>query len=225
MLLSTQQYCRKRKRCIKWCGFLISLFISFNVTALAYYDIILLHLWFSQLICCIWYNHSFNTIKSMDTTEALNPFMIQGSSQKEFGGCRLSCLCAEVYIDSVTNSWDDISRTLFANSPVNYIQIYKVSKESFGSAEKQSLKYIILRRFLTTVMDGNHLFTQIQSAFCFVKGRSQKMTTWMRVSSSCRMIDRESKNFDKTTNNFGRLVCLPFTIRNVFFNNFLYTLL
>ena len=40
---------------------------------------------------------------------------------KGLGWCRLSCLCAEGKIESVysvTNTWDDSSRTLFVNSSV-----------------------------------------------------------------------------------------------------------
>ena len=46
---------------------------------------------------------------------------IHDNSRIGFGRCRLRCLCAEGKIDSVysvTDSWDDISQTLFVNSPV-----------------------------------------------------------------------------------------------------------
>ena len=45
----------------------------------------------------------------------------QENSRKGFGRSRLSCVCAKELIDSVysvQNSWDDISRALFVNSPV-----------------------------------------------------------------------------------------------------------
>ena len=48
------------------------------------------------------------------------------------GWCRLICLCAEGQIDSVysvTNSWDDISRTLLEKSPAFlYSQIYRIKE-------------------------------------------------------------------------------------------------
>ena len=49
---------------------------------------------------------------------------MQGNSRKGPGRCRLSCLCSEGEIDSVysvTNRSDDISQTLFVNSPVYYL--------------------------------------------------------------------------------------------------------
>ena len=50
-----------------------------------------------------------------------NMNILQGNSRKGFWKCRLSCLFHYVHYLSIplqTNSWDDISRTLFANSPV-----------------------------------------------------------------------------------------------------------
>ena len=51
----------------------------------------------------------------------LNMDYLQGNYRKGFGWYRISCLCPEGYMDSlysVTNSWSDIIRTLFENSPV-----------------------------------------------------------------------------------------------------------
>ena len=52
---------------------------------------------------------------------------IQGNSRKGFGRCRrLSCLLHYIHFTSLplhTNSWDDISWTLFVNSPVYQIYI------------------------------------------------------------------------------------------------------
>ena len=45
-------------------------------------------------------------------------FKIHGNSRKWFGRCRLSCLLHYLSIPLHINSWDDISRTLFVNSPV-----------------------------------------------------------------------------------------------------------
>ena len=53
--------------------------------------------------------------------------MIQGNSRKKFWRSRLRCVQRDRYVDSVytvTNSWDDISRTLFVNSPVQYYTYY-----------------------------------------------------------------------------------------------------
>ena len=47
--------------------------------------------------------------------------IIQGNSRKGFGRCRLNCFLDYIHYPSIplhTNSWDDISRALFVNSPV-----------------------------------------------------------------------------------------------------------
>ena len=46
--------------------------------------------------------------------------VMKGNSRKGFGRCRLSCLLNNIHHLSIPlhkNSWDDISRTLFVNSP------------------------------------------------------------------------------------------------------------
>ena len=65
----------------------------------------------------------------------INIVYLQRNSRKGIGRCRLSCLCAKGYIDSVysvTNSRDNISRTLSVNS------LYRTETGSWGNSFQET---------------------------------------------------------------------------------------
>ena len=66
--------------------------------------------------------------------------LVQGNSYKGCGRCRLSCLLHYIYYLSIplhTNSWDDISRTLFVNYPVAYSIYGRLSPNSGSTSENR----------------------------------------------------------------------------------------